>query len=231
MNDEAKTRIRAAARARRRARLEQARALSSCAFQAFKTEEARGLLNAWRALLRYYGLTHPFLPALFLPTGTEPDIRLILDSSPSIVPALVDPSGLSLTSPNWMLHSGTQLPTPSGCRSANPDLEHAHGGPRSRPSCLLGAEALAEADIILVPALAVDTLGNRIGQGGGWYDRALLHARPWSPKVAVLFDEEVSFSPLPVMAHDQKVQAIVTPSGYRILKEAEGEAAHKYPGS
>lgn len=218
MNDEGKRRIRAAARARRRARLEQPPARPRPDDRASKKEEARGLLDAWLALIEHYGLSRPILPALFLPTASEPDIRLILDSGPCIVPALIDPSGAPLTHPDWTPLPSEGTPTASIPHSEESAPEGARRGPRSLPSRLLGAEALAKADIIAVPALGVDARGTRIGQGGGWYDRALLHARPSAPRVGVLFDEEFTSSPLPRMPHDQRVDAILTPSGYRILR-------------
>ena len=84
----------------------------------------------------------------------------------------------------------------------------------------LPAEAVADADVILVPALAVDTSGMRLGQGGGWYDRVLQHTRPGTRVVAVVFPEEVydaSERPLPSEPHDQRVQAVATPAGWREL--------------
>ena len=53
----------------------------------------------------------------------------------------------------------------------------------------LGPGAIAAADLVLVPALAVDGTGMRLGQGGGSYDRAL--ARASAPVVAVVFGDEV----------------------------------------
>jgi 5-formyltetrahydrofolate cyclo-ligase len=90
----------------------------------------------------------------------------------------------------------------------------APGRPPEPPGPALGPDAIAAADVVLVPALAVDTDGTRIGQGGGWYDRALPLARPDALTVAVVFTEEVydaSSHPLPTEAHDRPVRAIATP--------------------
>jgi len=84
----------------------------------------------------------------------------------------------------------------------------------------LPAEAVADADVVLVPALAVDTTGMRLGQGGGWYDRVLQHTRPDARVVGVVFPEEVydaAERPLPSEPHDQRVQAVATPAGWREL--------------
>jgi len=75
----------------------------------------------------------------------------------------------------------------------------------------LGPAAIGEADAVVVPALAVDHLGFRLGRGGGYYDRALVHARPDAVLVTVVFDEE-RLAELPREIHDRPVTAVVTPS-------------------
>jgi 5-formyltetrahydrofolate cyclo-ligase len=80
---------------------------------------------------------------------------------------------------------------------------------------LLGPDALAKADVVLAPALAVDTLGHRLGQGGGFYDRALQLARLDAPVVAVVHDDEVldaDVEPVPALPHDRRVSAVLTPT-------------------
>lgn len=75
---------------------------------------------------------------------------------------------------------------------------------------------LADADLIIVPALAVDTKGTRLGQGAGWYDRTLPDARPGVPIVALVFDDEfhdAAVQPIPREAHDLPVTIVVRPSG------------------
>ena len=64
----------------------------------------------------------------------------------------------------------------------------------------------------VVPALAVSRDGVRLGRGGGYYDRALAHARPGAVLVAVVFDDEL-LDEVPAEAHDHRVTAVVTPSG------------------
>src|SRR6476661_6018380 len=76
----------------------------------------------------------------------------------------------------------------------------------------LGPSALGTADVVVVPALAVGRDGSRLGRGGGYYDRALRHARSDAVLVAVVFDDEL-VDALPVEAHDLRVTAVVTPSG------------------
>ena len=89
------------------------------------------------------------------------------------------------------------------------------GRPPEPSGDFLPQEQLAEADIIVVPALAADTSGTRLGQGAGWYDRTLMDARPGVPVVALVFDDEfhdASVRAIPREAHDVPVTIVVTPS-------------------
>jgi 5-formyltetrahydrofolate cyclo-ligase len=74
----------------------------------------------------------------------------------------------------------------------------------------LGCAVIANAVLVLVPALAVDWHGIRLGRGGGHYDRTLPLATPGAPLVAVVRDDEV-LSSIPVQPHDIPVTAALTP--------------------
>ena len=65
-------------------------------------------------------------------------------------------------------------------------------------------------EVVIVPALQIDFEGNRIGQGGGSYDRALSRISGW--KVGLIGAAELSDEPLPVENHDQRMDAAATPS-------------------
>jgi 5-formyltetrahydrofolate cyclo-ligase len=80
----------------------------------------------------------------------------------------------------------------------------------------LGVAAIAAADAILVPALAVARDGARLGRGGGSYDRALRRAAPGVPSAALLFAGEL-VEALPTDEWDVRVSAVVTPEGWRDL--------------
>jgi 5-formyltetrahydrofolate cyclo-ligase len=98
--------------------------------------------------------------------------------------------------------------------------ERAPGRPPEPGGPTLGSDAIAEADVVVAPALAVDTRGVRLGQGGGWYDRSLKRARPGVPVVVMVFPEEVydgSERPLPVEDHDMPVHVVATPEGWQAL--------------
>lgn len=106
-------------------------------------------------------------------------------------------------------------------RGADDLLQRSPGRPLEPGGPELGAHALADADVIIVPALAVDTSGARLGQGGGWYDRALEHARPDVMVVALTFPEEIyeaGVRPLPHEAHDHPIDAVATPEGWQRLR-------------
>ena len=75
----------------------------------------------------------------------------------------------------------------------------------------LGPGAVAQCDVVLVPALAVDRRGVRLGRGGGSYDRALVRAR--GLVVALLHEGELLEDPLPAEPHDVPVHAVATPGG------------------
>jgi 5-formyltetrahydrofolate cyclo-ligase len=78
----------------------------------------------------------------------------------------------------------------------------------------VGLDAITDAEVILVPALAVDLHGHRLGRGGGSYDRALTRVRPGQTVLAVVHDDEVLES-VPFEPHDRIVDGALTPSGVR----------------
>ena len=73
-----------------------------------------------------------------------------------------------------------------------------------------GADAVARADAVLVPALAVDRAGNRLGRGGGGYDRALARVGPLIPLIALVYDDEL-IDHVPTEHHDVPVRAAISP--------------------
>lgn len=68
---------------------------------------------------------------------------------------------------------------------------------------------LQSIDVVIVPALAIDREGNRMGQGGGSYDRALAQIFGW--KVGLIGAHEISNERLPTEDHDQRLDAAATP--------------------
>jgi len=137
----------------------------------------------------------------YVPTAEEPGHGRLPGALPGRVLLPVVPArGRELS---WAEYDGRLAPGRFGLQEPP--------GPR------LPATALAAADVVVVPALAVAPDGTRLGRGGGYYDRALQHARPDAVLVAVVFDEEL-LAAVPAGPHDRPVTAVVTPlAGWRQL--------------
>jgi 5-formyltetrahydrofolate cyclo-ligase len=129
--------------------------------------------------------------AAYVSVGTEPDTRALIDALPNVLLPVLRPD----YDLDWARYDGTLVDGPHGL------LEPA--GPR------LGISAVAAADVVVVPALAVDRSGRRLGRGGGSYDRVLARAHGWT--VALIYDSEL-LDEVPTDPHDRPVDAVVTPS-------------------
>ena len=137
--------------------------------------------------------------AAFVPDPTEPGSGRLPDAyaelGARVLLPVIPPTGRIL---DWAAYTG--------------ELETGRFGLSQPVGPRLGAMAIGEADAVVVPALAVDRFGIRLGRGGGYYDRALVHARPDAVLVTVVFDGE-RVDELPREDHDRPVAAVVTPSG------------------
>ena len=69
---------------------------------------------------------------------------------------------------------------------------------------------LTQIQAVIVPALRIDQSGFRLGQGGGYYDRALAHMKAW--KIGLVYAGELSSEVLPHEPHDVPLDAAATPS-------------------
>lgn len=78
-----------------------------------------------------------------------------------------------------------------------------------------GRVSVAAADLLLVPALAVDRRGNRLGRGGGYYDRLLAGLGVAAPALALVYDDEV-LTDVPAEPHDVPVQGMLTTAGVTV---------------
>ncbi|MER5444524.1 5-formyltetrahydrofolate cyclo-ligase [Streptomyces sp. NPDC002764] len=154
-------------------------------------------------------LAHARTVAAYISVGTEPGTLALLDALRArgvrvLLPALLPDNDL-----DWGAYTGEHSLT-----------RVQHGGKMAlfEPSgARLGPDAVTEADVVLLPGLAVDARGMRLGRGGGSYDRVLARleragARP--ALVVLLYDTEV-VERVPEEAHDRPVHAVVTPSGAR----------------
>ena len=89
-------------------------------------------------------------------------------------------------------------------------LVEARFGLREPGEPWLPAEAIATVSVILVPALAVDRSGVRLGRGAGFYDRSLPLADPAARLIAVVRDDEL-VDRLPTEPHDVRMTHALTP--------------------
>ena len=75
---------------------------------------------------------------------------------------------------------------------------------------------LSDAQVIVLPALAIDPMGHRLGQGGGFYDRALAQFESPPLLIAVVNDTE-DHEDIPVESHDARVDVVVTNARIRYI--------------
>ncbi|HYH02634.1 MAG TPA: 5-formyltetrahydrofolate cyclo-ligase [Bacillota bacterium] len=73
--------------------------------------------------------------------------------------------------------------------------------------------AIADLDLIVLPGVAFDNTGNRLGHGMGYYDRFLARIDPRVFKLALAYDFQV-VSQVPAETHDIKMDAILTPEHF-----------------
>jgi 5-formyltetrahydrofolate cyclo-ligase len=136
----------------------------------------------------------------YVSVGREPGTGPLLDALEERALEVILPLLLPDLDLDWARYTGT-----GGLSRAARGLFE----PTARP---LGRDAVATADVVLVPGFAVDRRGVRLGRGGGSYDRALARLRPATFTVALLHDGEVLDLPVPRQPHDIPVVAAVTPS-------------------
>ncbi|MFE5890439.1 5-formyltetrahydrofolate cyclo-ligase [Streptomyces sp. NPDC056468] len=154
-------------------------------------------------------LAHARVVAAYVSVGSEPGTLALLDALRArgvrvLLPALLPDNDL-----DWGAYFGED----SLARVQ-------HGGKMAlfEPAGeRLGPDAVTDADVVLLPGLAVDARGMRLGRGGGSYDRVLARlegAGAHPARVVLLYDSEV-VEHVPAEPHDRPVDAVVTPSAVR----------------
>jgi 5-formyltetrahydrofolate cyclo-ligase len=139
--------------------------------------------------------------AAYVSVDTEPPTLLLLDAllghGVRVLLPVIDAAAL-----DWATYTGPA------------DLSAGPLGLSEPTTPTLGADAVTQADVVIVPALAADRRGNRLGRGRGFYDRALIDVA--APIVAVVYDGEL-VDDVPAEAHDRRVDAVLRPAGLTIL--------------
>lgn len=88
----------------------------------------------------------------------------------------------------------------------------APGRPPEPSGAAFDNEILRDVEAIIVPALLISCYGERLGQGGGWYDRALKETAPNTPVGALVFPQEFVDFHLPQDIHDMPVSDAILPT-------------------
>ncbi|MGW7070962.1 5-formyltetrahydrofolate cyclo-ligase [Streptomyces sp. NPDC054855] len=145
--------------------------------------------------------------AAYVSVGSEPGTRALLDALHARGTRVLLPVLLGDNDLDWAAYEGADSLAPVQHPGKMRLLEPA--GRR------LGPDAVVAADVVLLPGLAVDARGMRLGRGGGSYDRVLARlgrAGADPALVVLLYDTEV-VAHVPQEPHDKPVHAVVTPSG------------------
>lgn len=135
----------------------------------------------------------------YLPVGSEPGSVAMLDALRGaghvvLLPVVPDEPG----SLDWAVYEG-------------PDsLADGPLGLREPTGTRLGVAGITSADLVLVPALAVDRAGNRLGRGGGYYDRTLPLVGADALVIAIVDDDEL-LDTVPADPHDMRVAGVLRP--------------------
>lgn len=143
--------------------------------------------------------------AAYVSVGREPGTRALLDALRERGVRVLLPVLLADNDLDWAVYGGAEHLLPAGRGLLEPD------GPRLGPAAVLGADA------VLLPGLAVDGAGMRLGRGGGSYDRVLarLSAAGADPALIVLLYANEVVARVPREPHDHPVDAAITPDGAR----------------
>jgi 5-formyltetrahydrofolate cyclo-ligase len=145
--------------------------------------------------------------AIYISLSNEPGTGPLVEQLHALGRRLILPVLLPDNDLDWAVYQGPQALAPASRGLLEPL------GPR------LGPEAVATADVVLCPGLAVDRQGYRLGRGGGSYDRALARVPVGTFVCTLLYDGEL-LEHVPAERHDLPVTAVVTPSGVIRLRPA-----------
>jgi 5-formyltetrahydrofolate cyclo-ligase len=145
--------------------------------------------------------------AAYVSVGTEPGTGPLLEELRELARRVILPVLLPDNDVDWAVYEGPG------------ELVRAGRGLLEPTGRRLGVDAVATADVVLTPGLAVDRTGMRLGRGGGSYDRVLGRVPVGTFTCALLYDGEL-LDEVPAESHDRRVTAVVTPTGITRLRRA-----------
>jgi 5-formyltetrahydrofolate cyclo-ligase len=170
-------------------------------------DRERAAARAVRCLLDLPELVAARCVAAYLSFGTEPSTAELLSGLRARDVLLLLPVLRDYLDLDWAIYdeSGSLAQDARGLWTPE--------GPR------LGVDRVAQADLVVVPALAVGRDGTRLGRGGGSYDRALARMPAGRAVAALLYDGEL-VPAVPSEPHDRRVDLAALPSGLHPLRGA-----------
>lgn len=145
--------------------------------------------------------------AAYVSVGSEPGTGLLLDALVAAGKRVVVPVLRGDNDLDWATYAG-----PASLSAASRGLLEPTGP-------LLGVDAIRTADVVIVPGLAVSSAGDRLGRGGGSYDRALARVPAGTPVAVVVHDDELGLA-VPTDPHDVRVGFALTGGGVVALTES-----------
>ncbi|TCJ30378.1 5-formyltetrahydrofolate cyclo-ligase [Nocardioides jejuensis] len=157
--------------------------------------------------------------AAYVSVGSEPGTGALLAGLHEAGKRVILPVLLPDNDLDWAVWAPAEAGQSSAARAGRSPSDNSASGLRSAGRGLLeptgprlGVDAIATADVVLVPGLAVGADGLRMGRGGGSYDRTLNRVAPDAFVCVLLHDGEV-LARVPAEPHDVPVHAAATPSG------------------
>lgn len=175
-----------------------------------------GELAAGRGWSPTAGVPAPLTVCAYAPQPGEPGGTALLDALHGAVEQVLlpvtPPATATATGPQplaWARFTGHAAMAPGRFGIAEPT------GPRLAPA------TIADANAVLVPAVACDLRGHRLGRGGGFYDRTLALSRPATARLCLLYSSDI-VTDIPVEAHDLPVHAVISERGAQWITRPPG---------
>lgn len=149
--------------------------------------------------------------AAYVASDGEPDLAAILGRART--------NGATILLPRRRADGDLDLVVQAG---DGPALVRSADGILEPPGAAADLARLAAPAVLLTPAVALDAHGGRLGRGGGAYDRLIARLRPRGWRIVGVCHEAEVVGRLPLEAHDQAMDAILTEAGFRLAEQLSG---------